>query len=239
VTDRVLVFVSDLHFGWGPGESERRASFLRFLDSLRGVDRLVVVGDLFQFWFDLGRTMPKGYFDVLDGLYRLRRTGTRIDYLAGNHDYWRSDFFRSELGIDTHRGALALEVQGRRVLAMHGDGAGPGDLGYKVFRRLVRSAPALLAARLLHPDLLQGLARRLAALSRAHTDAQPPDLRRLESAAAEALGRGFDALVLGHVHVQLQRSLAAGELVVIGDWLELRSYVRLEGGRFEPGRFEA
>lgn len=235
----VVFFVSDMHFGWAADEAERRRSFLRFLDAASGCERLVIAGDLFDFWFDLGRTMPKGFFDVLSGLRHLRRSGTPIDYTAGNHDYWRSSFFRDELGIDTHAGGLDLELQGRRIRVQHGDGLGPGDSGYKVLKRVLRSPLTIGAARLLHPDLLQALARRLGGLSRAHTGTQPPDAARLEAAASAAFARGYDALVLGHVHAQVHRHLDGGELLVIGDWLDLQSYVRLEDGRFTPGRFTA
>lgn len=239
MNDAVVTFVSDAHFGSGADEQERRRTFVRFLDSLHGTDRLIVAGDLFQFWFDLGSTMPKGFFDVLAALHRLRGTGTRIDYLGGNHDYWRSRFFPDELGVDIHPGSLSLEVQGRRVLVLHGDGEGPGDHGYKLLRRVVRSPVTIGAARLVHPDLLAAIARHAGVVSRAHTDRRPPDLERLEAVARAGFARGHDAVVLGHVHVQLQRALQDGELLVIGDWLELRSYVRLVGGRFELGRWGA
>jgi UDP-2,3-diacylglucosamine hydrolase len=233
-----VVFVSDAHFGWSADEAERRASFRRFLASLHGTARVVVVGDLFQFWFDLGRTMPKGYFDILEALYALRRSGTRVDYLAGNHDYWRSGFFDDELGIETHPGGLDLDLQGRRLRIQHGDGAGPGDLGYKFLKRVVRSPVVIAAARVTHPDLVHAFARWMGERSRAHTDARPPALARLEAAAADAFAAGRDALVMGHVHTQVHRQLPGGELVVIGDWLDLRSFVRLSGGVFTAGRWE-
>jgi UDP-2,3-diacylglucosamine hydrolase len=195
-----------------------------------------VAGDLFQFWFDLGSTIPKDTFDVLEALARLRRSGTRVDYLGGNHDWWRSDFFERQLGVHRHGESLALAVQGRRVLVRHGDGVGPGDRGYKLLRRILRARPTIALARALHPDFLLAVARGAGNLSRAHTDRRPPDLGRLESAAEAAFEAGHDALVLGHVHAQVHRRLGRGELVVIGDWLELRSYVRLEGGVFTPGR---
>jgi len=237
VSSEVLVFVSDAHFGAGAREPERRRSFLRFLETLHGSAGLIIAGDLFQFWFDLGRTVPQGFFDILDGLARLRASGTPIDYLAGNHDYWRGDFFERELDVRLHRGPLELAVQGRRILVTHGDGEGPGDHGYKLLRHIVRSPLVIGLARLAHPDWLQALARGAGNLSRTHTGDRPPDLARLDAAAAAAHGRGFDAVVMGHVHAQLHRRLASGELIVIGDWLDLQSYVRLEGGRFEAHRW--
>ena len=236
--DGAVVFVSDAHFGSGAGEPERRRSFVRFLGSLHGSERVVIAGDLFQFWFDLGGSIPSGYFDILEALSRLRRSGTRVDYLAGNHDYWRGDFFRRELGIETHPGELVLETQGRRIRVSHGDGEGPGDRGYKLLRRVVRSPLVVGAARLAHPALLHGVAHAMGRWSRAHTGVRPPDRARLEAAAQATFARGFDALVLGHVHAQVHAHLPGGELIVIGDWLELRSWVRLQGGTFTPGRWQ-
>ncbi len=237
MTDDTVVFTSDAHFGSGLHEPERRRSFTSFLSSLHGIGRLVVAGDLFEFWFDLGGTIPKGYFDVLAALHDLRRSGTRIDYLAGNHDFWRGDFFRRELGVETHRGALELSAQGRRILVLHGDGEGPGDRGYKLLRALLRSGLAVGVARALHPDLLQAIARVAGGLSRTHTESRPADRRRLDEVARAGFARGFDAVVLGHVHLQLHERLPGGELLVIGDWIELRSFVRLAGGVFQPGRY--
>lgn len=234
-----MIFVSDMHFGWADDEKERRRSFLAFLESARGIERLCIVGDLFQFWFDLGRTIPRGFFDVLAALNRLAESGTRVDYLAGNHDYWRGDFFRTEVGIETHAGGLDLELQGRRIRVQHGDGDGPGDWGYKMLKRVVRAPLTIGLARALHPDLLQALARGLGRWSRAHTGRREPDLPRLEAAAHQVFARGYDALVMGHVHAQVHRRIGGGELLVIGDWLDLRSYVRLEAGRFTPERWPA
>ncbi len=234
-----VYFVSDAHFALpvDAAERRRRATFLSFLESLHGVSHLVLDGDLFQFWFDLGKTMPKGYFEILDGLLRLRRSGTRIDYLAGNHDYWRSPFFRDELGIETHATDLVLETQGRRILVAHGDGKGPGDHGYKILKRVVRHPWTIALARALHPDVLDACARRMDRWSHAESAPLAVDARRLEAAAQAAFARGFDALVLGHVHTQMHQRLQDGELVVLGDWLTLFSYVRLEAGVFTPCRW--
>jgi hypothetical protein len=106
-----------------------------------------------------------------------------------------------------------------------------------MLRRIVRSRPVVAAARLVHPDLLHATADLAGRLSRAYTDQRPPDAARLEVVARSAFARGYDAVVLGHVHAQLHRRLPIGELLVVGDWLELRSFVRLESGTFTLGRW--
>ena len=240
MSDETIVFVSDLHFGLplDADESRRRDSFFQFLDSLTGVDRLVIGGDLFQFWFDLGRTMPKGYFDILRALAQLRSHGTRIDYLAGNHDWWRGDLWEGELGVTIHPGDLEIITQGRRILVQHGDGVGPGDHGYKLLKRILRHPLTLSITRVLHPDLLLLLAHRIDRLSHAHTSEQPIDMPRLHAAAELAFAKGYDALILGHVHTQVHEKLAGGELLVIGDWLSLHSYIKLQGGQLIGARWD-
>jgi UDP-2,3-diacylglucosamine hydrolase len=239
VSDETILFVSDLHFGRqiDDFERQRRDSFFRFLEAHAGVPRLVIAGDLFQFWFDLGSTVPKGYLDVLQALMRLRDSGTHIDYLAGNHDWWRGLFWEQEVGVTLHPGDLELSAQGRRVLVQHGDGVGPGDHGYKVLKRVLRHPLTRTVARLLHPDLLLALAHRMDRFSHGYTSQQPVDVDPLRIAARQVFARGIDALVLGHVHTQLHERIDSGELLVIGDWLSLHSYVRLQGGVFTTGRW--
>ncbi len=236
-----IVFVSDAHFALplDAAERRRRQTFVDFLDSIAGAERLVVAGDLFQFWYDLGSTIPKGYFDLLEALARLRRAGTAIDYVAGNHDFWRSGFFREQLGIETHRDGLDLRAQSRRIRVLHGDGAGPGDHGYKLLKRVLRHPITTGVARVLHPDVLYALARRMDRASHARTSNRPIDAARLDAAARETFDRGYDALVMGHVHTQVHKQLEGGELVVLGDWLELFSYAVLENGSFTTARWDA
>jgi UDP-2,3-diacylglucosamine pyrophosphatase LpxH len=54
----------------------------------------------------------------------------------------------------------------------------------------------------------------------------------LETLARPVFHAGFDALVLAHYHSPVHRRESEGELVVLGDWIEQRSYARLEGGVF-------
>ena len=241
MSEQTILFVSDLHFGRqiDDFERQRRDSFFRFLEAHAGVDRLIIAGDLFQFWFDLGNTMPKGYFDILQALAQLRASGTQIDYLAGNHDWWRGAFWEEELGITVHPGDLKLETQGRRILVQHGDGVGPGDHGYKVLKRILRSPLTRSVARLVHPDVLLYLAHRMDRVSHHHTSQQPVDKERLRVAAREAFAGNHDALILGHVHVQMHEQIGGGVLLVLGDWLTLHSYARLQGGVLTPGRWQA
>src|SRR5262249_41363007 len=133
-------FFSDAHLGAESREREadREARLHDFLTSLRGqATELYIVGDLFDFWFEYRSAIPRRHFATLAALQRLRESGVAITYLNGNHDFWLGPFLRDELGVHTHDGALALELQGHRIWLHHGDGLGGGDLGYRLLRKVL------------------------------------------------------------------------------------------------------
>jgi UDP-2,3-diacylglucosamine hydrolase len=233
---RCAYFVADAHLGQGTPESnrEREHDLLRLFDVVRGERAaLYVAGDLFDFWFEYGHTVPKRYVAVLQRLGELRRAGLPVTYVGGNHDFWIGDYLRRELDVAFTDKPLPLTIQGRRILLAHGDGMGPGDRGYKLLKRVLRNGVARWLFRWIHPDIGIPLATMTSHTSRHHA---PRSLRGegwlMETLARPVFHAGFDALVLAHFHIPVHRRESEGELVVLGDWIEQRSYARLEGGVF-------
>lgn len=132
------------------------------------------------------------------------RRGVEVHYLAGNHDFYLGKYFEEELGVQTHYGALLHEIDGKLFYIVHGDGVGKGDIGYKIFRTLVRNTFNLAWYRWLHPDLGVGLMDYLSKLSRKHTYMEKDygEKERLVVFANEELARSsFDYFVCGHRHI--------------------------------------
>src|SRR5947208_2486996 len=153
--------------------------------------------------------------------------------VGGNHDFWIGDYLRRELDVAFTDAPLPLTIQGRRILLAHGDGMGPGDRGYKLLKRVLRNRLSRWLFRWIHPDIGIPLATMTSRTSRDHA----PRVKRSEGWLLETLARpvfhdGFDALVLAHFHIPVHRRESDGELVVLGDWIERRTYARLEGGVF-------
>jgi len=219
-------FVSDAHLGAAPPESEAR--LLRFLETLHGrADSLYIVGDLFDFWFEYGRAIPKHGFRVLAELARLKKEGTRIVYVAGNHDFRFRDFFGRELGIETAE-SVSHVVDGLRVWVGHGDDIDQRFMS-RLFRRLMRSRLNNFLYSFVHPDIGIGFANWVARQSRARG---PDDqLRGRMARVAEArLAEGYDLVVMGHLHVPERRELDNGLYLNTGDWLTHFSYGVLRDG---------
>lgn len=236
-----VFFISDAHLGAEvQADPERERRLHAFLDSLPGrAGTLVIVGDLFDFWFEYGTAIPRRHFATLAALQRLRRAGLTIHYLNGNHDFWLGRFLADELGIRTHSGPLELREQGRRLWIHHGDGLIGGDLGYRLLRRVLRSPVSIALYGLLHPDLGIPLAHRVSAWSRRSRGELPLEPERLwRELAAPRFAEGYDAVLVGHFHHAYERREPGREFFVIGDWIERRTYAVLEGGAIRLERWD-
>ena len=93
-------FLSDLHFGLFPREEEkdRERRFVEFLEFTKSnADKLFIVGDLFDYWFEYKRVIQKGYFRLFTALQDLTEAGVEVHYIIGNHDFMHRDFFKKDL----------------------------------------------------------------------------------------------------------------------------------------------
>jgi UDP-2,3-diacylglucosamine hydrolase len=229
-------FIADAHLGQGSPESNRarERDLLAFFDRIASERAtLYVNGDLFDFWFEYGHAIPKRYVRVLQGLGDLRRRGIPVTYIGGNHDFWIGDYLSRELDVAFTDTSLDLSIQGRRVFLAHGDGLGPGDHGYKLLKRVLRNPVARGLFRWIHPDLGIPLATSVSHTSRHHAPRPGrTDEDLYARLAAPWMNRGFDAVVLGHYHRPLHRSHEKTDFLILGDWIERRTYAVLEDGRF-------
>jgi UDP-2,3-diacylglucosamine hydrolase len=219
-------FVSDAHIGGGSPDAEQR--LFRFLESIRGkAESLYILGDLFEFWFEYGQAIPKQGFRALAELAELRRTGTGIGYLKGNHDFWFKDFWRRELGAEA-TDELDVVLDGKRVFLAHGDMLDRAAVP-QVFRVLMRSRLNGWLYSLLHPDLGIGLAQAVARASRVRST-RPGLVEDMARSAGGKLESGFDIVIMGHSHVPEVRQLGNGVYLNVGDWLTHFTYGVIRDG---------
>jgi len=234
-------FLSDAHLGAESKEREaaRESHLHAFLASLPGrAGSLTIVGDLFDFWFEYGTTIPRRHFPTLCALGRVRAAGIPITYLGGNHDHWLGSFLSDELGITIHDGPLTLEAQGRKLWIHHGDGLIGGDLGYKVLKKVLRNRVCIGLYRAIHPDLGIPFASWVSRKSR-----HSRDLRKLDGdllvreIARPRFAEGHDAVMIGHFHHAFEHHEGGRDFYVLGDWIERFTYAVLEGGQLRLERW--
>ncbi|MEO0085763.1 MAG: UDP-2,3-diacylglucosamine diphosphatase [candidate division WOR-3 bacterium] len=229
-------FIADAHVGAGFPKAEQR--LVAFMEKIQGAaDSLFILGDLFEFWFEYQRAIPRHGFRVIARLAELRRSGTRIVYLQGNHDFWLRSFLKRELSVETPGDELATEIDGRRVYLAHGDGLDRGVVP-RTFRRLMRSRMNGALYSLIHPDVGIRLAQWVAGRSREL--GAKMYLREDMARFAEAKTRdGFEVVMLGHSHVPERREFPAGVYVNVGDWVRNSSYGVMRDGAVALESFSA
>ncbi len=227
-------FISDVHLGLGTRDAEKRKED-RLLAFLRGIlpatNRLFIVGDLFDFWFEYGTVIPRGFHRTLAALQEFTDRGIPVEYLAGNHDFWMDDFFPVELGITVHPDPFEAVVDGKRIYLHHGDGLAEKDLGYRLLKPVLRNRLAFRLYRWLHPDVGVRLARGSSRTSRSYTSTRNfGEQEAMAAFAARKIREGFDIVIMGHRHEPLQLQIDGGVYINLGDWIAHRTFAELKDG---------
>ncbi|MGD2122123.1 MAG: UDP-2,3-diacylglucosamine diphosphatase [Gemmatimonadota bacterium] len=227
--DPPIFLASDIHLGVAPVEAEK--AFLGWLEHCGAeASRIVINGDLFDFWFEYGSVIPRGHTRVLGTLSSLVDAGIPVLLMGGNHDWWGGDFLTGEIGVEFLQEPTIVDLHGRRTLLAHGDGLGSGDLGYKLLRGVLRGSATRFMFRWLHPDVGAWVARKV---SKTGTHPEGPTEKQIgRSRFLEqwAVGRledspDLDVVVLGHTHVPTIVEAFPGRFYLnAGDWLANQSY---------------
>lgn len=233
----IVYLTSDFHLGSPDPESskQRESRIISWLNQIsEEVTHLLLLGDIFDFWFEYRDVVPRGYFNFLAQLEKLKKNGVEIYYFTGNHDMWVKDYFEKELGIQIFRQQHAFLINGKRCLIGHGDGLGPQDHGYKFIKKLFSFPPNIKLYGALHPRIAFGLARFFSRKSRAMTSAKEEKYRGDEKeflvqyALSVLQNEHIDYFIYGHRHLPLDVVLSENSHYInTGDWLMHHSFVKM------------
>ena len=156
-----VYFVSDVHLG-APvldNDRERENRLIRWLDTIRP-DSLL--GDIFDFWFEYKRAVPKGHVRFLAKICEFTDQGIPVHFFTGNHDIWAFGYLPEECGVILHTHNEIFRIAGKRFLIGHGDALNPQDKGYLFLYRIFHNRFLQRCFRWLHPDIgLRGNGRRI------------------------------------------------------------------------------
>lgn len=231
-----IYFLSDAHLGSDDPASEKvkLEKLFAFLEMVRrDGEKLYILGDLFDFWFEYKTAIPKQHLRVVFKLASLVEAGIPIHYITGNHDFWLGDFLSREVGIVIHGDRMEATEQGKKLFLIHGDGLSPADWKYRAFVRFpLRNRVAIALYRLLPPDWGIPLAKAVSSRSRNHTSGrQQHFLKDYETFAEKKLGEGYDAVIIAHTHEPVFKQFGNGIYLNTGDFYNHFSYGRLAEGR--------
>ena len=245
-----VYFASDFHLGVGTKEENlaREKRICRWLDHIaQDADHIYLCGDLFDFWFEYRKAVPKGNIRFLGKLAELRDKDIPITIFTGNHDMWLFDYLNEELGIPILREPIQVRLFSKQFFIGHGDGKGPGDKGYKRLKRVFANKTCQWLFARLHPNFAISLAQHFSKKSRAATQTEHFLGEEQEWLVAyckrklEILHPKPDYFIFGHRHIPIDWTLPNGisRYINLGDWVHYNSYAVFDGEDLKVLFFES
>lgn len=237
--NKKIYFLSDFHLGAPDYERSllREKKILRFLNSIQSAaSEVFIVGDMFDFWYEYKKVVPKYFVRLLGKLGEFSDAGIKIHFFIGNHDMWMNGYFEKELNITTYLEPQRFEYNNKKFLIGHGDGLGPGDRGYKFLKKIFRNKYCNWLFGQLHPTWGIGLANYFSRKSREKTgDANAVWLGEenewLVIYCKEILQKEkIDYFVFGHRHYPADIQLThQSRYINLGDWITNFTYAEFDG----------
>ena len=225
---------------------QRELKICRWLNAVADdATEIYLMGDIFDFWFEYSKVVPKGYVRLLATLAQLTDKGIKITTFKGNHDMWMFGYLEKECGVAIVSNELIIERNNKRLYLHHGDGLGSGDFSYKMLRYIFRSRVCQWLFARLHPNAGIGLANFLSRKSRiSQKDRYEQYLGDEKEILTQfckqtLLKEHYDYFVFGHRHLVLDIDLnGKSRYINTGEWVHGSSYACFNGTKLEVYTFD-
>lgn len=247
MAEKLTYFLSDLHLGAryiaDPKAHERNiCAWLRSIAPT--AQRIYLVGDIIDYWFEYHNVAPQGYVRFLGTLADLADSGIEITWLIGNHDIWMFGYLRRELGIRVVDGVLTEQINGKKFVITHGDGIGRLPLSERFMRAVFRNKILQTLFAAVHPRWTVGLAygwsssnRMRKSNSSPKTYSPAPVLEWVKSRNASLSdAERPDFYVFGHYHNALSENVAGSRVTILADCITSINYATFNGTDITPAK---
>ena len=218
-----VYLLSDVHLRLDrPDRGERLATFV---DVLKADDRLIVVGDLCDFWFAARQWKVEPLrCPGLKSLARFRDRGGATTLLVGNHDAWLGPYYEKALDAKIVVEPFAFEAFGLRVVVAHGH-----LLGARRWWKGAMESKAFLNGFALLPRPLAGCFEHL--LDAVNERGREESNRRhlaLYRGFADSLADRADLVALGHIHDPFDDQTKRPRMIVLGGWHRATTCLKID-----------
>tara|TARA_B100000902_G_scaffold395420_1_gene453958 strand:- start:279 stop:1019 length:741 start_codon:yes stop_codon:yes gene_type:complete len=234
---RKIYFASDFHLGSPSLEAshKREKLIISWLNQIeKDAKAIYLVGDIFDFWFEYKKVIPKGFVRLLGKLASLSDNGIQIHIFPGNHDLWISKYLEKEVGIIIHNHLEIIEENGKKICISHGDGLGNGDYIYKFIRQIFNSKICQWLFSTLHPNLAFTIAHTWSKRSKRKQDSAFISNEKeilYNYCKKKQKTNAIDYYIFGHRHIPLEIKIdKRSKYINLGDWITHNTYAVLENG---------
>jgi UDP-2,3-diacylglucosamine pyrophosphatase LpxH len=230
-----VLVVSDIHLGT---MASNASALFEYLKS-KAPKTLILNGDIIDAWRFSRNYFPKSHLKVIRQFIKLMENGTRIVYIAGNHDEILRKFAYTRSGRFKIVNHLTLKLGNDKVWFIHGD---QFDSIVSRLRWLSKLGAAIYGfislINLVLNKLSKSDGKRLNLYKKRILGFKSEDISRFEKKAAnEAIRRGVQTVVCGHTHIPAEKNICVGTNTVnylnSGDWVENNSALEYHDGQWQ------
>ena len=238
-----IYFASDFHLG-SPNYEEslkREKKIISWLNEIeKDAKKIYLLGDIFDFWFEYEKVVPKGFVRLLAKLADLVDKGIQIHFLVGNHDMWMRNYLEKEIGLKVHFKEFIIEEDNQLIFIGHGDGLGKGDYKYKILKSLFTSNLCKWLFSRLHPNFGIGLGQAWSNKSRKEQESIKNEEKEIlvEYCKEQQKNNPVDYYIFGHRHIPMEVKIdERANYINLGDWIHHYSYAVLSDKKLELRKF--
>ena len=237
-----IYFASDLHLGVPDREKSlaREKLFVQWLDKIKSdAEAIYLLGDIFDFWFEYKKVVPKGYVHLLGKLAEISDEGISIHIFTGNHDMWIFDYLETEINANIYREPIQICLKEKHFYIGHGDGVGPGDKSYKIIKKIFQNKLCQWLFERVHPNLGISIAQYWSKKSRIANNEKNRnyygDKEWLTQFCKQKMKTiDVDYFIFGHRHLPLEIDLGnQTKYINLGDWINYKSYAVFDGQKLK------
>ncbi|WNC67437.1 UDP-2,3-diacylglucosamine diphosphatase [Thalassotalea nanhaiensis] len=231
-------FIADLHL-----TQEREDITDCFLSFLRNeapkAEKLYILGDFFEFW--VGDDDDDEFvLNIARQLKTLSEKGTELFFIVGNRDFLLGKKYANKAGMTLLPDIQVIDLYGKKTVIMHGDSLCTNDLEYMKFRKKSRSWWWQTIVRCLPLSTRKKMARNYRAkVALRAENHKPQEIMDVTPTEVVKTLEEFDSqlMIHGHTHRpnvhQLDANGKAAKRIVLGDWYEQGSYLKVTEDGFE------
>ena len=246
-----IYFVADAHLGARviSDGAAHEARLVRWLDSIKeDAAQIWMLGDMFDFWFEYRREVPKGFSAFINKMKELIASGIEIHYFTGNHDVWDFGYFTREIGLIVHREPLTIDLLGSRFFLAHGDGLHDSSIGFFIIRSIFHSKLCQWLFRNLMPPRIgtrfgyawsESNRRKHARKGECEYKGENNELLVQFAKKHHLSHPDINYYIFGHRHILLHLQLSPDcQMAILGDFMDHSNYAIFDGTHFELHDFE-
>lgn len=231
------LFLSDLHLA--PDRPDAARAFKAFARGpAREAAAVYILGDLFDVWIGDDQLREPFARAIAEDLASIVAAGVPLFIGRGNRDFLLGEGFARATGATLLPDEQIVDVDGQRVVVMHGDELCTGDAEYQRYRARMRSPASLKRLRAMPYWMRRIIAWSLRRKSRASNALKAEAIMDVApDAVADAFRRhGVARMIHGHTHRPARHTLdvdgAGRERIVLHDWDARGHYLEASAAGF-------